>query len=390
MFTHLFSYRMKCFLRDRTLIFWTMAFPLLLATLFQVVFSNISAMDSFSAIPIAVVDNEAFKANQSLQAALQAVSLADDKGQGALFALQETTLAEAEQLLEEGAISGYVSLEPDIRLVVKNSGINQTILKSFLDQYSQTASTIDSILQINPAALQQGLLGNLFNESSYLQETPISSSPPDATLVLFYALLAFASLNGAFWGTRIINDTQADQSLRGARVNLAPVHKLKLLGCDVLVVLVIQMAELLALVSYMTLVLNVAFGSHLGYILLTCLAGSLIGISMGTCIGALVKGGEGVKIGVVIGSTLFMSLFSGLYYPNLKHIATKAFPPAAWINPANLITDALYALYYYDTFNRFFLNIGLLFAFSGLFLLGSYLVTRRNQYASIPSLLQDN
>jgi ABC-2 type transport system permease protein len=357
--------------------------------MFQFVFPNMSAADIFSSIPIAVVDNEAYKANHALQAALKAVS-STSEGRTPFFILLETTADEAEHLLEEGNIVGYVLLEPDIQLAVKSSGIKQTILKSFLDQYSQTASTLAYILHTNPAALQQGQLTGLFGEASYLQNAAISSSQPDATLILFYALLAMASLQGAFWGIRIIREIQADQSLRGARVNLAPVHKLKLLGCDILAVFIIQTALLLVLLGYMALVLNVAFGSHLGYILLTCLAGSLTGISMGTCIAALIKGGEGVKIGLVIGANLGMSLFSGLYYPNFKHTVSTAFPPAAWVNPANLITDALYSLYYYDTYKRFFLNIGLLFSFSALFLLGSYLVTRRNRYASIPSLLQDN
>ncbi|MBS3951191.1 MAG: ABC transporter permease [Peptococcaceae bacterium] len=173
-------------------------------------------------------------------------------------------------------------------------------------------------------------------------------------------------------------------------MNLAPIHKMKLLGCDLLVALLIQFAELLILLVYMRFALNVAFGSQLGYILLTCLVGSLVGVSMGIFIGALVKGSEGVKTGVVIGATLTMSFFSGLNYPNVKYMVAKAFPPSTWINPASLITDALYALYYYDTYSRFSLNIGLLFAFSLVFILGAYLVLRRNQYASIPSLLQDN
>lgn len=389
MFAHLFSYRLKCFLRDKPMIFWTIVYPLLLATLFQMAFANMATANSFSSVPIAVVDNAAYQSNQTLQVALQSASQAH-KDTGPLFLVQETTFEDAERLLEKGTIIGYILLEPEIQMVVKRSGLNQSILKSFLDHYEQTASAIVSILQANPSALEEGLLDGLTTPTVYLQEVSLSRAQPDSAVILFYALLAMSCLFGAFWGIRITNENQADQSLRGARVNLAPIHKLKLLGGDILVGLLVQFVEMLTLLAYMRFALNVAFGSQLVYILLTCLAGSLAGVAMGTFIGALVKGSEGVKIGVVIGATMTMSLFSGLYYANIKYMVEKAFPQAAWINPAALVTDALYALYYYDTYNRFFLNIGLLFTFSLLFFLGAYLVLRRNQYASIPSLLQDN
>lgn len=389
MFAHLFSYRIRCFLRDKPAIFWTVAFPLLLATLFKLAFANLQVGAPFSTIPIAVVDNATYQNNHTFQKALQSAALSHD-GATPLFNVQETTVQEAEQLLESGTISGYILLDPSLQMIVKHSGLNQSILKSFLDYYVQTSSSVASIMQSNPSALQDGFMNDLLNPKTYLLEVSVSRHQPHPAVVLFYALLAMASLFGALWGVRIVHDTQADQSFQGARVNLAPVHKLKLFGADVLAVLLIQFTELLILLCYMGLVLKVPFGYQLGYIVLVCLVGSLVGIAMGTFIGAVVKGGEGAKIGVVIASTLLMCLFAGLYFADIKYMVVKAFPLAAYINPANLIADAFYALYYFDTFTRFSLNVGLLLAFSVVFFFGAYLALRRNQYASIPSLLQNN
>jgi hypothetical protein len=51
MVTHLLHYRLKCFLKDRQMIFWTLAFPLLLATLFNLAFANLSEIDTFLKSP---------------------------------------------------------------------------------------------------------------------------------------------------------------------------------------------------------------------------------------------------------------------------------------------------------------------------------------------------
>lgn len=43
MFLFNYRYRLKCILRDRQLMFWTLLFPILLATLFNLALSNITA-----------------------------------------------------------------------------------------------------------------------------------------------------------------------------------------------------------------------------------------------------------------------------------------------------------------------------------------------------------
>lgn len=61
MFWHNFKYTLKTLARDRMLIFWTFAFPLILGTLFQMAFANIESSEEFSPITIAIVENDAWK-----------------------------------------------------------------------------------------------------------------------------------------------------------------------------------------------------------------------------------------------------------------------------------------------------------------------------------------
>ncbi|UKI57098.1 MAG: hypothetical protein L6V81_06835 [Clostridium sp.] len=53
------------------------------------------------------------------------------------------------------------------------------------------------------------------------------------------------------------------------------------------------------------------------------------------------------------------------------------------INPASMITDGFYSLYYYDTFNRYYFNVISLLVFSAVMLLISYSSLRRQRYDSI-------
>ena len=77
MFAHIFNYRLKCLLRDKTTIFWTIAFPLILAVFFQLAFSNIGSEEIFRVIDIAVVDDSQYQEDQYLRLALEEASNGD-------------------------------------------------------------------------------------------------------------------------------------------------------------------------------------------------------------------------------------------------------------------------------------------------------------------------
>ena len=365
------------------MLFWTLIFPLLLATLFNLAFSNLSAADQFIRIKIAVVDSAEYQSNSAFRSALAAVSTSGS-GQGS--GLFDVTLADrtaAEQKLEDGLVDGFIYLEGGIKLVVKQSGLNQTIIRSFLDDFSQTYQAVGDIVQSNPAALQAGLIDIVQTRKDYLKEIPASKTTPDPSLIYFYSLIAMASLYGGFWGMRVVTEVQADLSPQGARISVVPVHKLKLLLVDIAAALIIQFVIVLIVIAYIGFILKAGFGNQWGYVVLTAFTGCLMGVSFGACIAALVRKGEGVKTGVLISSTMLMSFFSGMMYHGIKYMVTQAFPFMAWVNPANLMTDAFYALYYYDTYGRFFLNISCMLAFSVVFCLLTYGVLRRQKYASL-------
>ena len=55
MLFHNYKYALKILFKNKMLIFWTFAFPLILGTLFQMAFSDIEKEEKLQTIPIAIV-----------------------------------------------------------------------------------------------------------------------------------------------------------------------------------------------------------------------------------------------------------------------------------------------------------------------------------------------
>ena len=392
---HVFKYRMKCLLRDRETVFWTMVFPLLLATMFHFAFGHlVGDTVSFEPVKVAVVDSPAYQNEVFLKEMLGALSA---PGDGQVLDLTIADETEAQRLLSEGEVVGVITVGEDglgspvggegarsgsVRLTVAQSGLNQSILKAILDDYLHSYATVYSIVSQNPTALG-GLIERLYSRSSYTRQVSYSEAVPKPMLSAFYALVAMACMYTSFWGMRNTIDVQADLSYQGARRSVAPTHKLAVVLCDFAAALLISLGEILVLLAYLVFALKVNFGDQTGFVVLTCLVGCVAGVSFGTFVGTLFRRSVGAKIGALIGATMAMSFLAGLMVVDMKHWVARNAPVLTYINPAALISDAFYSLYVYDNHNRFFLNIGLLLAISTAFCFVSYLQLRRERYASL-------
>lgn len=383
MFLHNYLYRLKCIVRDKEMMFWTLFFPIILATLFNMTLRNISKSEMFSAIRIAVVDNVEYNENIAFKEVIKAVSNSDKKiDEETLFDVRYVSKEKGNRLLEDNEIEGYIYLDNGIKLMVKESGLNQTIIKGFIDDFKQSSSTIETIISKDPKAIQRGLLDSS-KRINYLKEVPVSKSDPDIIVNYFYTLIAMACMYGSFWGLKEVTAIQADLSPQGARVNMAPTHKFKVFIVGILAASTVQLSAIFILLAYLIFILNISFGNQIGYIVLTCVIGTITGITFGAFIASVVKGGEGTKVGILIGSSMLMSFLSGMMYDKMKYIINTKVPVLGYLNPASLITDCFYSLYYYDTYTRFLTDIALLCVLTVIFSLGAYFVLRRQKYGSI-------
>ncbi len=379
MFKHIYFSRLKLLLRSTEDVFWTLLFPIILSVFISMAFSNLAGAENFSPIPIAVVENKEITGQTAFLQAIQSVSDDNDNNTDKLFHVIYTTKDEAEQSLRDNTVKGYILFDSGAHVVVKGSGVEQTFIKQFMDSIQQIGSSYRTILSTNPAAASSIRYSG---ETSFLSEsgTP-AMTQADSIAISFYGLLAMAAMFGGFWGKREVEDIQANLSPQAMRLNLVPIRKLKAFGSSICASITIHYLSLIVTVAFMALILDVDFGSQLGYILIICFFSSTMGVSFGAFVAALIKN-DGIRNAVTLAVSLALSAIAGMVNPSLKYLVTDSLPVMSYINPANLISDAFYALYigYND---RMVLNIGLMLGFSVVFSLIVYLVARRQKYASL-------
>lgn len=382
MFITSFVTRIKCAFRDKGMIFWTLLFPMMLATLFYFCFSNLDSADAFSPVETAVVADQAYRQAAGFQAALEGVS---KEGEDRLLQLTRVkTREEADRLLEDGRVEGYLTIEDGTpKLTVRDDGLNQTILKSFLDQYLQISATAAHILERNPQAAQQGLLSDFMEQQEFTREISLSNAKPSHQLPYFYALIAMVCLYGSFQGLTSSFYLQANLSALGARRSMAPRKKLAMITADMLGSLAVHLLTMLVLLCYLLLVLRLDFGNQIGYLLLTVLVGSIVGISLGALVGAALRIKMEAKNAILITLSLACCFLAGLMVEGISYAIQQNAPAAAWLNPAARISDAFYCLYYYDNHTRYFMDLGVLCAMAAIFGLGAMACLRRRKYESI-------
>lgn len=379
MFTHIFINRLKVLLRDRSLIFWTLVFPIILGTFFNLALGNINSGEDFKSIKIAVVENEEYKKDEGFKETLKQVTQGEDP---LLDLTMVTNESEGKALLNESKVDGIIVIKDSIELIVLKSGINQNIVRNFLDSYQQTISTANHILSENPKAAYE-FFDNVESREAYIKEVSLTSQEPDNVLNYFYTLIAMACFYASIFGNDEITKIQANLSPLAARINIAPVHKFKTLLASMSASFLISFLELLALLAFTIFILGVDYGTKTGLVVFTILIGSIAGVSFGALISATVKKDENLKIGILMGVTMTGSFLAGMMYQDMKYIISKYVPVLSYLNPVNLLTDALYSLYYYDTLTRYTINMVCLIVFIMLSWLVTYILIRRRKYASI-------
>ena len=167
------------------------------------------------------------------------------------------------------------------------------------------------------------------------------------------------------------------------RTSVSPVRKGTMLLGSLCASYVVQLIGMALLFVFTIFALKVDYGTNLSLIILLACIGSLAGLSLGIAVSTLVKSNENAKIGILISVTMVACFLSGMMGITMKYVIDKNVPILNKINPASMITDGFYSLYYYDTLDRFYFNVISLLIFSALMIFISYKGLRRQKYDSI-------
>lgn len=393
MFIHNFKYTLKTLFGNKMLIFWTFAFPIIMATFFNLAFSNIENSEKLSIIDIAIVESEEFKNNEILKQSFE--TLSDEENEDKLFSLKYVEEPEAKELLENDEITGYLKLEENTpKIVIKSNGINESILKYVTEEITGTNKIVEDLA--NKKIVEESMQGQtqidyekIYKEALEIATKDdvklknISNANLSYTMIEFYTLIAMTCLYGGILAMTAINNSLANMGNVGKRTAVAPISKGKLIISSVLASYITQLIGISLLFIYTIFLLKVDYGSNLPLIILLTLAGSLAGLSLGIVVATTLKTNENAKTGILIAVTMFGCFLSGMMGITMKYIVDKNVPIINKLNPASMITDGLYSLYYYDTFNRYYINIISLLIFSVIMIGISIIQLRKQKFETL-------
>ena len=146
---HLLKYQFLQTIRSRSIMFWALAFPLILGTLFYVSFGNAGLAGTgetdWEPVPVAIVTVESSSAN-----AASFLTFLNETDQDMIDIHSYKTEKAAKKALRREEISGIYYVKSVPSLTIASNGINQSILSSLLDSYEKNADMIRDIATQHP------------------------------------------------------------------------------------------------------------------------------------------------------------------------------------------------------------------------------------------------
>lgn len=386
MFRHNFKCMFISLFKNKMLIFWTFAFPIILAIFFNMAFSNIENSEKLDIINIAIVNNDEFNNNEIYKQVFQ--FLGDENQEDRLFNIKYVNEREAQDLLNKRDVIGYLLLEVKPKIVVKASGINETVFKYVVDEVVQNEKIVNALvaqkgndLNLLDRLKLYGEIKDLISQDVNVKN--VSSNNLSYTMIEYYTLIAMACLYGGILGMSAINNSLPNMSNLGKRISVAPIKKYIIVFSSALAAYVVQLIGILLLFLFTIFVIKVDYGQNLILIILLTLLGALAGLSLGVMIASILKKDENLKTGIIISFSMLGSFLAGMMGITMKYIIDKNIPIINKLNPVNMITDGFYALYYYDTLDKYFFNVISLAVVCLVFIGIAIWALRRNEYEYI-------
>lgn len=371
-------YQIKRMLRSKSVLFWMLAFPIILGILFYNMFGGISELTRFEKIPVGILAAEEDKNFVDIMESVES-----DAGIKMFQVKVYREKDKAMKALKDETIKGVIVLSEDRTLIVKDSDIYTSIIKTFLDQYRQNQKLIVDTAKKNPQGVSK-LVVTLFEPTKIsIKEIPLKGVDKDLYTQYFYALIAMTCLMASMVGLNNGCDIQADLSSIAARRNVAPTPKMLQVMKDFIASFILCAGILLLVLLLCIYGFHQDFGKNFAYIMLGSLAGIFTGLAVGILIALFVKGNHTKKEGIVVAFFMISSFLGGLQWGDITYYLEKTCPIINRINPATLIVNAFKSLAVFGDVKQYAVNVGTLFLIGFLCISISVWKLRRTRYASL-------
>ena len=377
-----FKYSLLRLVRNKANLFWILVFPIVLACLFKVAFSNITESESFHTIPVAVVSDESINA-KAFCAMTDALSTDEND---AILAVTYCRDKKAKKLLKEKKVDGIFYAKDTVTLSVNadasDSSINQSILQVLLTQFYVNRDLVLKSMNDHPENIKN-LTTSLSETISPRKEVSLTSADTDTYDQYFYNLIAMACLYTALGGIRLAIENAANLTPLAARKTISPTRKFTAIAGELAACILFESILNILAFLFIVKVLGIHMAQRPLFSLLTIVISSACSISFGMFLGCIGPKSEGGKTTIMFAIVMPCCFLSGLMMGTMRMVVEKHAPFINRINPAALISDCFYTLNNYDNLQRFATDLLTLSVMAVLFFGISCLVTRRKTYASL-------
>lgn len=375
-----FSYQVLRLFRDRSLVMWTLAFPLIMSAIFMGMFAKLEQRNPLEPISLGIVDDAAYAATPGLDAMV--TELADAASahhfvNATRFASEEAASAAA----TAGDVQGYlvvVGQAPRLYLTPRGNAANASMaVRQALDSYVHSSAQVHAVLAAGGSKADVAALQTQYQFTALKSLTGFPTSP---TARYFFALLALTAGMGTMTAATAVKEINPASSPVGARRALAGVSRWRVLVGTLGAAWLLVAISLLTAFAFMLFVARVNFGPHPLLAVVAILAVSLMASAAGSLFGTFPR----LQVGLLSAISTLLSLFTGLFGDGSQKLADLVELHLPWLvalNPLWQSSHTFYSLLYYDTLTPFWQGCAALLTMTAVF--GALTVWRTRRIGNV-------
>ena len=390
------AYTLKLATRRPVLLFWTLAFPILMSLLFALVLGNTDEHYRLQPASVAVVEDAAYRTDTASMLRKMLETAAEPGESHVLELTKVDGTAQADALLTEGKADAVITVDddgmPTLRVGPSASGsVSVTAVRTLLDRYRSVAVSMETLAAEAPQALatpeaQAHAVTAFISDTVRTAALDILHTAPVGNVRFFYALLAYATVQPTIIVLAAIQDLRASMSPAGFRRQVGAMPQTKLLFTAIASSYLATFACCLIAWAFQRFVLGIPFGDRDGLAVLAVAVCAAVGVSLGAFIAAIPRLTPQAKESLSLAVTLVASLGAGLYGDPAMAFSdwlSAHLPVLQLANPAAQATQAFYSLLYYTDLQPFWQAIGVLAVIATICLTGATLFMRRQRYEAL-------
>ena len=381
MFIRIFTYSLKNLSRKYWLVGWNFLFPLVLATAFFLGFGNLikEDPDTFQTLEVGYVNE--LEESAGFDQVLEELSEENNEGTTVLNLHTYSSKDDAVKAMNNGDIKGfYLESEDGIETIIISNGYDSTIMNEIVREYDNYTDVITQIAKDHPEKVADAIEA-ITSENSFISEYNFGNETSQY-IQYFYALLAMTSLFSSWISTAILEGMCANMSEMGKRVECTPTPKFMSITASLLAGVLLQIVSNIIVVIYIQYILGINLGVPMGTMILLCTIGSALGISTGTLMGSVIRNPR-LLVTVPLFFTMICSFFSGLMWGQIKQIIQYNCPIINKINPAALLTNAMYVRSTYGATAEFHQDVLIMCGMIVGCIIVASIFLRRRKYVSL-------